>query len=163
MLLSFSLMRIRKYVNLKIAVSHSAMSVVSPKIKPTCEKRRAKIILEKHNYNLQALISGGLGLQWLEVWLEFPSRDWGWGMVMRKPNPSHKTSGQWQRPWLFDFREKNSHKDRNRETSKVLREKEYITCGQSHKQTQRERERERNPHPLGSLNHLHGTSVPGFL
>ena len=60
-------MRIRKYVNLGTAVSHPAMRVVSPKIKPTCEKGRAKIILAKHNYNLQALISGGLGLQWLEV------------------------------------------------------------------------------------------------
>ena len=35
------------------------------------------------------LISGGLRMQWLEMGLGFPARDWGHVMVVKASNPNH--------------------------------------------------------------------------
>lgn len=51
------LMRIRKHVNLGDAVSHPATRVVSPQIKPTWEKGRAKIFIGKQGCNPHDIIN----------------------------------------------------------------------------------------------------------
>ena len=52
------------------------------------------------------VISGGLGLQWLDTALQFLDRDWGTVMALRALNPSHWTSGQWEGPGLLSLQKR---------------------------------------------------------
>ena len=100
------------------------------------------------------LISGGLSWQWFGA---------GWVTVVKTPDPSHQTSGQWQDPWPFSFAEKNLTKRESNETSRVFIKRENVQYMWMDTQADSGRERVAKSHPHGSLNCCYWVFLLGFL
>lgn len=49
----------------------------------------------------------GPAMAWSRAWV--PARDWDWVVVVKAPDPGHRTSSQWWRPCPFGSAEKNFH------------------------------------------------------
>ena len=87
----------------------------------------------------------------------------GWVTVVKTPDPSHQTSGQWQDSWPFSFAEKNFTKRESNKTSRVFIQRENVQYMWLDTQADSGRERVTESHPHGSLNCFYWASLLGFL
>ena len=108
------------------------------------------------------MISGGLDPQWLEAGFRFPGQRLksGRGNESTESRPlDHQGLVASDKPWPSALQKMNFYKEaESSETSKLFIGRKRVCVGRHMGEL-----RERESCPRGSLNHLYGAFLPGFL